>query len=133
MDAASDGLIGMASQPQMSFDDLEPVSSSTTDDGEDEPTRKLDPGEEFVAEIRHIEREKGRFKNTLLHLTDVETSDPFTFWSNQTVDSALEQVDAGVGDVIGVRKSAEEQSYENDDGEEETFHPYEVAVDGGDD
>lgn len=118
----------MAAKDKPSFDDLTKVSPSNDNDNDDVPTKKLAPGEEFVAVIRHIERGVGQYNNTVLHLNDLD-GEPFKFWSNRTIDRSLNEADAGPGDTIGVRKDSEPYSYETDDGEQKEAYGFEVGVD----
>lgn len=117
----------MAAEP-ITFDDLAPVEDTSTND-DDEPTRKLEPGDELVAQIRHIEKEVGQFENDLLHLTD-QDGELFKFWSNNTVSRKLEAANAKPGDTIGVRKAEDATTFtvENDDGEEEERESYDFEV-----
>lgn len=125
----------MASQDNApSFDDMSPINSSN--DNDDEDVYKLDPGEKVVAQIRHIERNVGRFDNDLLHLT-FNTGEFETIWSNNTIRKALDQIEAKAGDWIGIAKDEEPYTYtvENDEtgeSEEKEAYGYEVRQLGDD-
>lgn len=115
----------MASKEVPSFDDLTPVDSSGDSDDE-VPVVKLDPGESIVAEVRHIERNVGKWNNSVLHLTRAETGEMCKMWSNGTIDRKLSSAGVGPGDTIGVRKSEDRYTYETDDGEEGQAYDFEV-------
>lgn len=109
-----------------SFDELEPIETESDND-EDEPTKKLEPGEAIVAEVRHIEWGASQFGNSILHLTDNAGNGEFVkMYSNGTIDRRLTEADVGPGDVIGLKKDEEPYTYtaENDDGEEEEREAY---------
>lgn len=121
-----------------SFDDLSTVNQSNDDDDGDVETIKLEPGEDFVAEVRHIEKDVGRYGNNVIHLTK-PGGGLAKYWSNRTVDQALDAADVGPGDTIGVRKADDSYTFtaENDDGEEEEREAFDFDVGvldhGGDD
>ena len=121
----------MAAQDAPSFDDLTPINPSNDTDDDEVPTVKLDPGEDIVAEIRHIERNVGRYGNNVLHLT-LGDGTLCKMWSNRTIDDALEEAGVGAGDTIGIRKDSDPYTYtiEDDDGNEEEREAYvfQVAV-----
>ena len=109
------------------------MQSATTDTGSDDvPTFELEPGESAVLRIRHIECDVGQHNNRVLHLTR-ENGDLSKKWSNRTIDRAVERYDLGPGDWIGLRKEEESFSFENEDGEEQEAHGYDVRVVGADD
>lgn len=111
---------------KLSFDDLAPVSS-VGNDGDDD-VRKLEPGDNFVARVRHVEREVGKHENDVLHLTDLDSGENFKYWSNTTISRKLAAAEVEPNDVIGVRKGEEKKSYTDDDGEEIPYYEYEVRV-----
>lgn len=116
----------MASKEAPSFDDMTPVESSNDND-DDVPTVKLDPGESFVAEVRHIERNVGKWNNTVLHLTR-SSGEMFKYWSCGTIDRKLEKANVGPGDTIGVRKSEDQYEFTTEDGEGGEAYDFEVRV-----
>jgi hypothetical protein len=103
------------------WDDGSPVSTPGTDD-DNEPTYKLDPGEQLIARVRNIEWGAGQSGNALLHLT-TKAGDPVKHWSNGTLDEQLNEADVSAEDWIGIEKSEDTASFTNDDGEEVEFHP----------
>lgn len=118
-----------------SFDDLASISPSNDND-DDEPTVKLDAGEEYVARLRHIERGVGKYNNDVLHITlenECDGHEPGShvkWWSNDTVSGLLDDANVQPGDVIGVRKDEDPYSYiiEDDDGNEEEREAYGFEV-----
>lgn len=117
----------MAAKDAPSFDDLTPVEPANDTDDEDVPIVKLEPGDELVADVRFIERNVGKWQNTMLHLTRA-SGENCKMWSNKTIDRALGEADVGPGDTIGIRKSEDSYTYEDDDGEEREAYDFEVAV-----
>ncbi|SDM47016.1 hypothetical protein SAMN04487949_1771 [Halogranum gelatinilyticum] len=117
----------MSSNDTPSFDDLTPVSVPNDDDNDDVPVVKLQPGEDLVAEVRHIERGVGKYKNNVLHLTRPD-GQLCKMWSNGTIDRKLDAADVGPGDTIGIRKSTDSYEYETDDGDEREAYDFQVAV-----
>jgi len=117
----------MATKEGPSFDDLTRVEPSNDNDDEDVQTIKLDPGEDIVAEVRHIERNVGQFDNTVLHLTRPDGS-LCKMWSNATIDRRLEKAGVTPGDTIGIKKDTDSYTYETDDGEEREAYNFQVAV-----
>ena len=113
----------MASKEAPSFDDLTPVDTSDDTD-DDVPVIKLEPGESIVAEVRHIERNVGKWKNSVLHLT--RNGEPCKMWSNATIDRALNAAEVGPGDTVGIRKGEDPYTYETDEGEEREAFDFEV-------
>lgn len=115
-----------------SFDDLETVNDRSTDDEDDVPNVELnEPGDEFVSEGRHIERNVGKYDKMLVHVT--VDGDPRKYWCQAEVERKLDRANIGPGDVIGVRKSERSYTFENDDGEEIEAYEFDVGVSGGDD
>lgn len=115
----------MAIKELPSFDDLTTVDTSDDTD-DDVPTVKLDPGESIVAEVRHIEHNVGKWKNSVLHLT--RNGEPCKMWSNGTIDRKLNKANVGPGDTVGIRKCEEQYTYETDDGEQGEAFDFEVGV-----
>jgi len=116
-------------QDMPAFDELEEVSAAETD--EDATLLDLEPGESVVGKLAHIERDTGEDNNDMVHL--IVDGEPKKKWSNATMDKAFSKADVQPGDVIGLRKSEEQEEFTRD-GEEVAYYPYDVRVepqDGG--
>lgn len=108
------------------FDELEPVNNP---DSEDSDKLSLEPGDAVVVELRAIEQNVGEFKNSRLHVTTDAGDGEFRWmWSNSQIDKKLAAADAGPGDVVGIKKSDEMVSFENDDGEKIEYYEFEVRA-----
>lgn len=116
----------MATEETPSFDDLDPVETPNDND-DDVPTINLDPGARLVAEIRHIERDVGKYGNSVLHMTRSD-GELVKMWSNTTIDRKLDAAGVGPGDTVGIKKSEESYTYETDDGEQNEAYEFEVRV-----
>lgn len=106
------------------FDDL--PEAETPDRDDDAALIDLDPGESVVGKLAHIERDTGENNNNMIHL--IVEGEPRKRWSNQTIDRELEKKDASPGDIVGLAKAEEQESFTNDDGEEVAYYPYDVRV-----
>jgi hypothetical protein len=115
-----------------SFEELETVTESSTDDNDNVPNIELnEPGDEFVGDVRHIERNVGKYDKMLVHVT--VDGEPRKYWCQAEVERKLERAGIGPGDTVGVRKSERSYTFENDDGEEIEAYEFDVGVsDGGD-
>lgn len=120
----------MASESVPSFDELETVNPSTDYEDEDVERIKLEPGESIVGEVREIRRNLGEFDSTLIFLAR-GLGDVVKMWSNGQIDRRLDAANVAEGDVIGIAKGEEEQSYTDDEGEVQDFYEFEVRVLGG--
>ncbi|MFY4811294.1 hypothetical protein ACOJIV_01095 [Haloarcula sp. AONF1] len=107
----------MATNESPSFDDLDSVEVS--DDDNSNGWIDLEPGEEVTGVITAF--------NPLASYNGVAEIDGRPIRLNQTM---RRQIIAGLieGAKIGVRKSEETESFENDDGEEQEYNPREVRV-----
>ena len=94
----------MATKDVPSFDDLTPVEPSNDNNDEDVPIVKIEPGDELVADVRFIERNVGKWQNTMLHLTRT-SGENCKMWSNKTIDRAVAEAEVGPDDTLGIRKS----------------------------
>lgn len=108
-------------------EDFDMVELDDDQSGGDVETVRLEPGEELIASVRHIERDVGRYGNSVLHLTR-PSGEPIKYWSNATIDRRLEAADVGPGDRVLIRKSEDSYTFTDDDGEEQTAHEFEVGV-----
>lgn len=113
----------MASETVPDFEDLQPVSVS--DDGEESEIITLEPGEHIVGEVRTVEHDIGQYDNTLITLSR-GIGDTVRMWSCTSINRQLDAAGLGPGDVIGVQKGDEQESFENDAGESVEYYPYEV-------
>jgi len=122
----------MASQPTpSSFDDLQPVEQPNTNrDSEDAEWFDLEPGATIVGEIREVTPDCGEHDTTVLKLAR-GLGDVVLMWSNRQIDRQLEHNDLGEGDVIGIRKSEDTETFTTEDGETRTYHACEVRSVGG--
>lgn len=100
-----------------SWDDLDTVEVSNDDDGSD--WIELEPGNEVTGRITAF--------NPLASYNGVVEIDGRPYRLNSTM---RKQIIAGlvVGSTIGIRKSEDTETFENDDGEEQEYNPREVAV-----
>lgn len=110
------------------FDDLDKVTDEpSNDDYDDVPAIEMeDPGDEFVGEVRHIERNVGKYDKMLVHVT--VDGKPKKYWAQREVERKLERADVGPGDTIGVRMSERSYTFQNDDGQEIEAHEFDVGV-----
>lgn len=113
-----------AERAAMSFDDLETAEPESDDDAE---FLDLAPGDEEFGEIRELSRGLGEHNSTLLRISRAP-GDEVKMWCSGHVDRQLQQLDAGVGDVVGLRKAEDETSFVDEDGEEQSYHRVEVGV-----
>ena len=115
-----------------SFDDMESVTSNSTDNDDD--TLKLEPGERAVVRIRHREHNKGQYNNTMLHVT-TNSGEHRQMWSNSTIENALDEIDPDPDEWVGFKKDEETYPYETDDGEQGEAYGFDVRQmsAGGDD
>jgi hypothetical protein len=100
-----------------SWDDLDTVEVSRDDDGNH--WIELDAGEEITGRITAF--------NPLASYEGVVEIDGRPYRLNATM---RKQIIAGLveGCTIGIRKSEETDTFENDDGEQQEYNPREVAV-----
>lgn len=114
------------------FDDLTTVTDEPSGDEYDDVRviEMNEPGDEFVGEVRHIERNVRKYDKMLVHVT--VDGEPAKYWAQREVERKLERADAGPGDVIGVRQTDRSYTFENDDGETVEAYEFDVGV-GGDD
>lgn len=109
-----------------SFDDLDPVEDSNG--GDDAQDLELEPGDEFVGEVRSIERNLGDYDSTLVHFATQELGEQRKWWLPGHVDAQFYQADIQEGEVIGLSKAEEPTETETDDGEMVEYHRVEVRV-----
>ena len=107
----------MSSKPD-SFDDLEPTETTTDDSGTD--WIDLDPGQEVVGTITGLNLNAGY--NGVVEL-DGRPMYLNNELKNQIIAALVE------GSMMGVRKSEDTETFENDDGEEQEYHPKEARFD----
>ena len=104
-------------QDNVSFGDLDEIEEPEQDNGGD--WIDLEPGEEVAGEITAF--------NPLASYNGVAEIDGVPMRLNATM---RRKIISGlvVGEMIGVKKSDESESFENDDGEEQEYYPREIRV-----
>lgn len=112
----------MATKDKPSFDDLDSVEASNNDNGSD--WINLEAGDEVTGQITAF--------NPLASYNGVVEIDGRPLRLNQTM---RRQIIAALveGAQIGVRMSEDTDSFTNEDGEEQEYHPKEVRVGRADD
>ena len=116
----------MSKSKAPSFDDLDPVEDSN--DSDDAQDLELEPGDEFVGEVRSIERNLGDFDSTLVHFATEELGEQRKYWLPNHVDAQFYQADIQEGDVIGLSKAEEPTETETEEGDTVEYHRVEVRV-----
>jgi hypothetical protein len=114
----------MATQETPSFDDLEPVDNSTSDDYDSEWI-DLEPGESVVGEIRELTPNCGKYDTTVIELAR-GIGDVVAMWSNSQIDNALDDNDLGESDVVGIKHTEQTSTFTNEDGEEQEYDIWKV-------
>ena len=105
----------MSADNSPSFDDLEPVEVQNDDDGSN--WIDLGPGEQYVGQITGFNPDAG--------FNGVVELDGRPMYLNSTLKNQL--LAALVeGETMAVRVSEDERTFEDDDGETQTFYPKEA-------
>lgn len=113
----------MATEEAPSPDEFTIVDSSPETNDDDELI-ELEPGEEMVAQIRHIEPDTGY--NGLLHLTR-DSGEMGPYFMPAKISREVNAYDPVPGEWIFVKKGSEEHTFTDDDGEERSYYDHEVG------
>lgn len=108
----------MATNENPSFDDFDPVESTSEDSGSD--WINLDAGEETVGPITALNLDAGDPTDAGVVEIDGRPMDLNWTIRRDLIESLV------VGRLMAVRKLEEEESFTNDDGEEIVYNPKEA-------
>ncbi len=116
----------MSADGEVDFDSL-PESEVDHDGSDSNQFINLEPGDSLVGELAYQEFDVGGNDSTILCIR-TGPGEYCKYWSNGQVNSVLGAEGVSLGDTVGIRKTEETDSFENDDGEEIEYHLMDVRV-----
>lgn len=109
--------------PPEGFEEVDAPSQS------DDDAITLSPGEALNGVILSVDEERGDYGNHLYTVKDEDRGKVPWFGNNQ-VDRRYNAGRFEPGDTVWICKTPEEESFEDDDGEKQTYNVFNVAVRG---